>query len=225
VMIADDGRVKILDFGLARLLEPITYSSEDSTLPTLQLTSDGVLVGTPNYMSPEQAQSHNVDARSDIFSFGLVLYELLTGRKAFTGDSAAAVISRIVNDDPVPPCRIAQSVSGDLERLVLRCLRKDPDRRHQTMGDLKVTLQELLEEPSIAVQAPVRRQQKKRERAQTVHVQRERWVWINEHGPSFSRDGRWIYFASFRTGRYEVWKVPVTGGDPIQITHTGGCAR
>jgi len=145
VMIAEDGRVKVLDFGLAKLVESST-SPDDSTLTASALTYDGVLVGTPAYMSPEQAQSGKLDARSDIFSFGSVIYEMVTGQKPFPGDSHFCVISKIVNEDPIPPRRLCVAISPDLERLIVRCLRKDPARRYQTMADLKVALQDMEEE-------------------------------------------------------------------------------
>jgi Tol biopolymer transport system component len=107
-----------------------------------QLTEEGTVVGTAAYMSPEQAQGRKLDGRSDIFSFGSVLYEMATGRRPFTGDSRLTLLTRIVNEDPAPPSEIAP-LTPELEKVILRCLRKDVTRRYQTMADLRVALEDL----------------------------------------------------------------------------------
>ena len=141
IMIADDGRVKILDFGLAKLTED-TVSSEDETRTERAHTEEGAIVGTISYMSPEQAEAKKLDARSDIFSFGAVLYEMLTGRKAFQGDSRVSTLSAILKDDPKPP----ENLPVEVDRVLRRCLRKDPARRFQSMADVKVELDEVRDE-------------------------------------------------------------------------------
>jgi serine/threonine protein kinase len=145
VMVTDEGRIKILDFGLAKLLEPA--ESSDGTILTAQpQTEEGSVMGTPAYMSPEQAEGRKLDGRSDIFSFGSVLYEMVTGRKPFTGDSRLAMLTKILSEDPTLPSQLGTSIPPELEKIIMRCLRKDPARRYQTMADLKVVLEDVEEE-------------------------------------------------------------------------------
>src|SRR5918993_440696 len=156
VMITESGSVKVLDFGVAKLLEGVEPSISTTIAAA---TEQGVTVGTPAYMSPEQAEGRKLDGRSDIFSFGAVLYEMVTGRPAFSGGSSLSVMARILKEDPAPPSRIAAATPPEVEKAILRCLRKDPARRYQTMADLKVALEDLVTESSatVAAQAPIRR--------------------------------------------------------------------
>ena len=105
-----------------------------------------MIVGTASYMSPEQAGGKPVDARSDIFSFGSVLYEMVTGQRAFQGDSKISILAAVLNQEPKPASEISRTLPRDLEKVITRCLRKEPSRRFQDMADLKVTLEELQEE-------------------------------------------------------------------------------
>jgi serine/threonine protein kinase/Tol biopolymer transport system component len=141
VMVTDDGRVKVLDFGLAKA--QLDVWNRDGTLALRSATEDGHIVGTPAYMSPEQAEGKKVDARSDIFSLGIVLYELLTGQWPFAGDSATARLSSILHDTPRPLSELKSGVPRRLARVVQRCLEKNPVDRYQSAIDLRHELQEI----------------------------------------------------------------------------------
>jgi len=138
IMLTPRGHVKILDFGLAKMNEP---APEDEN--TRIRTGVGIVVGTPNYMSPEQALGRAVDHRSDLFSFGVVLYELVTGRLPFIGGSTTETINRITNADPEPMARFNYGLPIELERIIRKLLEKDPARRYQSAGDLVVDLRNL----------------------------------------------------------------------------------
>jgi Tol biopolymer transport system component/tRNA A-37 threonylcarbamoyl transferase component Bud32 len=148
IIVGDDGTVKVVDFGLAKLMEvdedarPETATAQHH----LALSTPGRTAGTAPYMAPEQATGAKVDARTDIFSFGTLLYEMATGRRAFAGSSTADILAAIVAAQPNPPTQLAPTVPRELERLILRCLRKEAERRYQTMLDVKIELQEIKEE-------------------------------------------------------------------------------
>jgi serine/threonine protein kinase/Tol biopolymer transport system component len=245
VMVRPDGRVKVLDFGLAKLVDD-EVSGEDLTLSPADRpqTAEGTLVGTAAYMSPEQAEGRAVDARSDIFSFGAVLYEMLTGRRAFHGDSQVSTLAAVLRSDPRPASQIVEGLPAEAERLVTRCLRKDPERRFQHMADLKVALQDLKEESDSGTLSPAA--------PALGRGARRAWPWaagalalaalvvggvlaLREHGeappktltsvpltadpgwersPSFSPDGNQVTFSWGRAGEGEDIYIKLIGGGP-----------
>jgi serine/threonine protein kinase len=194
IMVADDGRVKVLDFGLAKLIERAHTSPDDTTVTAGSITEEGTAVGTAAYMSPEQAEGRKLDGRSDIFSFGAVLYQMATGRRPFSGDSTISILAKILNEDPTPPAQITASTPPELEKIILRCLRKDPERRYQTMADLKVALEDALLESSTGA------------RVQPVPMQR-RWAWA-------------ALAAIVLLAGYAAWRAwrPPPAGEPFRAT-------
>jgi len=151
IMITGDGRVKVLDFGLAKLHDG-PGSSDITGIQTQGLTQDGAILGTVPYMSPEQVQGRPTDQRSDIFSLGIIFYELLIGKRPFRGDSSADLISSILRDTPTSVSDVKVGLPNHLGRVIRRCLNKDPQDRYQTARDLLNDLKDLHDDA--AVQEP-----------------------------------------------------------------------
>jgi eukaryotic-like serine/threonine-protein kinase len=248
IMVADSGLVKVLDFGLAKLTEK-TATGEDGATATLgdkPNTEEGHILGTIAYMSPEQAQGLRLDARSDIFSLGAVLYEMLTGQRAFSGDTKVSTMAAILNRDPQP---LAETTPRELDRIVTRCLRKDPARRFQNMADLKVALEELKEESDTgqltapAALAPRPRWQFVAAALAVVAVLAAGvwWRWnlrsapgssanrnlrqlTHDSGPTsfpaLSPDAKLVAYQSDRAepGRIDIWIQQTSGGAAIPLT-------
>jgi Tol biopolymer transport system component len=145
VMVGGDGRVKVLDFGLATA-SPEFSNRAGNEFPTRSATQEGDIVGTPAYMSPEQAEGKTVDTRSDIFSLGIVFYEMLTGERPFNGDTAASIVSSILRDTPRPVSELQPAIPRGLARLVERCLAKNPEDRYQSAIDLRHGLEETMQD-------------------------------------------------------------------------------
>ena len=137
IMLTPSG-VKLLDFGLVRFAPSGAPPSRDTMSDAL--TTQGTLLGTVQYMSPEQVEGREADARSDLFSFGAVIYEMITGRRAFAGDTQASLIGAILKDDPPSLLAIQPAAPSDLDRLIHSCLAKNPDDRWQSAHDLRIEL-------------------------------------------------------------------------------------
>jgi len=141
IMIRGDGYVKVLDFGLAKLAEHSSSVTPDEALTKQVRTGSGVIIGTAGYMSPEQVRGRAVDHRADIFSFGAILYEMLSGRRAFYGETDADTTSAVLKEDPPNLSETNQNISPALERLVNHCLEKNPEKRFHSANDLAFALE------------------------------------------------------------------------------------
>jgi serine/threonine protein kinase len=159
VKITPDGKVKVLDFGLAKAFEGEKTNAHQSNSPTLSMaaTMQGVILGTAAYMSPEQAKGREVDKRTDIFAFGAVLYEMLTGRPAFDGDDVGEILARVIEREP-DWGKLPSKVPPRLHELLRRCLEKDPKKRRRDAGDVRIDIEQSLTEPVAAIpsSAPAR---------------------------------------------------------------------
>ena len=146
IMVTRDGFAKVLDFGLAKLNVKKSGSEGNTQTAVMGDTREGTIIGTVAYMSPEQVQGRMADHRSDIFSFGSILYEAATRRRPFVADSDVDVMHKILHEKPVAIDEIAPEVPAELRRMIRRCMAKDPDRRFQSMKDLAIELAEIVDE-------------------------------------------------------------------------------
>ncbi len=172
IFITHDGRIKILDFGLAKLTESVHETEAQTDVLTRMVNTDpGTVMGTVGYMSPEQVRGKSVDHRSDIFSFGAILYEMLSGRRAFRGDSMAETMSAILREDPPDLSETNKIVSPALERVVHHCLEKNSEERFHSARDLAFALEALSGVSSGSTQTAILRTPSRAKN-------RERLVWI-----------------------------------------------
>jgi len=250
IFICRDGRTKILDFGLAKLTAPESGDATATGLELLDETGKGVVLGTAGYMSPEQVRGEKADARSDIFSFGVVLYEVLSGQRAFAGQSAADRASAILKEDPPDLRATARNIPAAVDRVVRHCLEKNPEERFQSAHDLAFHLETASpdSEPSAALLVPAHRQRRLRLLAWAIaplvivaaaglgwwyrgRLQPDRtdvrFLRLTdfaglEDSPAFSPDGKSVAFVSDSTGSRQIWIRLLAGGPPLQITHDVG---
>ena len=250
VFLTSDGRVKILDFGLARMDRPGDALAVTSAPTTPASTEPGVVMGTAGYISPEQIRGQPADARSDLFAFGAVLYEMLTGERAFRGATTGESLAAILRDQPPDVSAKAPGVSLPTERLVSRCLQKSPDERFQSARDLAYALRETGSGPAAAPSAATPRSSAPRSRTIPVVLAAAlaagAAAWLARpllHGsapPSFGRvvrlthgsshsfapaispDGKWVAYVSDARGVMDVWVQFVAGGEAVNLTEKTG---
>jgi len=198
-------------------------------------------------MSPEQAEGKAVDARSDVFSFGSVLYEMLTGQRAFQGGTKVSTIAAILREEPKPLSQAVEGLPREVERIVKRCLRKDPTHRFQHMDDLKVALEELKEESDSGELAATTTAEKKRFSRKAIAVATVALLAVAtvvayilwprpqapaqrtltrltfdpglQSDPTFSPDGQMFAYSSDHSGNFDIWVQQISGGNPVQVTN------
>jgi len=250
IFVCRDGRTKILDFGLAKLAEPEAGEATVTRLELDDLTRAGVAIGTAGYMSPEQVRGERSDARSDIFSFGAVLYETLSGQRAFEGRTAADRASAILREDPPDLASKERNIPFVLDRVLRRCLEKNPEQRYQSAHDLAFHLESISSPsdsgaaaapplPKLAAFRPLRWaiallvivgagaaawwiRGKTEPGSKAVEFIRLTDFAGLEESPSFSPDGKSVAFVSDSTGSRQIWIRLVTGGPPLRITNGPG---
>jgi Tol biopolymer transport system component len=260
VRVTAEGQVKVLDFGLAKAFEPGDGTGADadhlSNSPTLiaQMTRVGALLGTAAYMSPEQARGQEADKRADIWSFGVVLYELLAGKRLFDGASMTDVLAAVVRDDLDFP-ELPEGVPPSIRGLLARCLDRDPKNRLRDIGEARVRIARALESPEktgayIAAPSAMVVGGRKSSRpyiwgamlvlVAAIAVGAITWPWAGRSEPAnllsgatmtritgfagsetsaaISRDGKTIACLSDRGGQFDVWVIPVSTGQPYNLT-------
>ena len=212
IKITPDGTVKVLDFGLAKLDGAGLAGDAAANALTSAGTHEGVVLGTVGYMSPEQARGRPVDKRTDIWSFGCVLYEMLSGGMAFGADTLSDAIAAILNREPdwdaLPP-----SVPPGVRRLLRHCLAKDCKRRMRDIGDARLEIEDLLASLSSKGALPGRV-----EIGRDIEFQRLTDFLGNKESPAISPDGKMVAFVAVMAGKRQIWLRLLAGGAGIQIT-------
>jgi serine/threonine protein kinase len=187
--------VKVVDFGLAKVTEATDLARGKTTPELHPNTEPGTIIGTFDYMSPEQAEGRQVDARSDIFSFGAILYEMVSGKRAFSGDSNVSTLAAILAREPQP---LSDQVPADLRKIINRCLRKERERRYQHAGDVRIALMELKETGPVTRLAPSRR------------WALQGWVWLSAILVLSLAGAAWFSRGSLRKSLPSPQVVPLT---------------
>jgi len=248
LFVTRDGRIKILDFGLARLDEGGDGKAEPAETPTrTSLTSPGTVMGTVSYMSPEQVRGETAEAGSDIFAFGSILFEMLTGQRAFARETPAETMTAILREDVSEPSESGRQIPPLLDRIVRRCLEKQPGERFRSAVDLAFALESAAGTSSTGVQAAVDAPSARRFSPALVGVALAAMVvgiltgvWFGSRGgfpptaepvrirpltfsgsdrsPTTSPDGRMLAFSSARDGTSRIWIKQIASGDEAVLT-------
>jgi serine/threonine protein kinase/Tol biopolymer transport system component len=251
VFICGDGRAKILDFGLAKLSEAEAHDATAINLEPVPQTGSGVVLGTAGYMSPEQVRGRKADRRSDIFSFGVVIYEMLSGQRAFHRSTTADTVSAILKEEPPDLLATGRNIPATLDRIVRHCLEKNPEERFQSARDLGFHLESMssASDSGVAALAPLPEKRTVRPLWWMIAclaialAASGAWWWYRskaqltpaavqflrltdfaglEESPAFSPDGKSAAFVSDSTGSRQIWIRLLAGGPPLQLTHDAG---
>jgi Tol biopolymer transport system component/predicted Ser/Thr protein kinase len=239
VIVTPQGRLKVVDFGLAKLLPRAPLVSEASTETAAVRTAEGSLAGTLAYMSPEQAQGRPIDERSDLFSLGVIVYEMVTGRRPFLGDSLAALLSSILRDEPPPVRTLRPGLPAALDAVLAKALAKPVDERYASASELARDLEQLARSPAAAAaRAPRGRGRVVVAVATLVLVAAAGFLWYrgrpraqrplrvrllstfpgSHRAPSLSPDGKMVAFVDTARGVPQIWLKYLGEGEPVQVT-------